>query len=292
MSIPNFDEIGDIFTSPEQAFDFLVSSRVLEIPTYCPQCINGKISEHYKFNYRCCVWNCRFSFSIFKDTFFEGTHLPIHQILLLGYLWLSGAQHSTIEIITGLSNATVCKWVNYYRVLVANDLENHEDMIGGPGIVVEVDESKFGKRKYHRGHHVEGAWVVGGVERTDARRMFAVVVEDRSGDTLKEILRDHIAQGSILFTDCWKGYRPDDLTELGYDFATVNHTKTFVDEDTGCCTNTIEGTWNGMKRKIPKRHYGKKFLDGELLVFIWRRKYELKLWKRLLHAIKCVVWMP
>jgi hypothetical protein len=32
--------------------------------------------------------------------------------------------------------------------------------------IVEVDESKFGKRKYHRGHRVEGVWVIGGVERT------------------------------------------------------------------------------------------------------------------------------
>jgi hypothetical protein len=32
--------------------------------------------------------------------------------------------------------------------------------IGSPGIVVEVDETKLGKRKYHRGHRVEGVWVV------------------------------------------------------------------------------------------------------------------------------------
>lgn len=31
-------------------------------------------------------------------------------------------------------------------------------------VVVEVDEYKFGKRKYHKGHQVEGVWVVGGVE--------------------------------------------------------------------------------------------------------------------------------
>ena len=33
--------------------------------------------------------------------------------------------------------------------------------IGGIVIVVEIDESKFGKRKYHRGHKVDGVWVVG-----------------------------------------------------------------------------------------------------------------------------------
>ncbi|KAG1435618.1 hypothetical protein G6F56_013903 [Rhizopus delemar] len=38
-------------------------------------------------------------------------------------------------------------------------------MLGGPGVDhVQIDESKFGKRKYHRGHRVEGVWVLGLVE--------------------------------------------------------------------------------------------------------------------------------
>jgi len=29
---------------------------------------------------------------------------------------------------------------------------------------VEINKSKFGKRKYHRGHRVEGLWEFGGEE--------------------------------------------------------------------------------------------------------------------------------
>ena len=39
--------------------------------------------------------------------------------------------------------------------------------IGGNGIEVEKDESKFRKRKYHKGHTVEGQWVFGGREKYD-----------------------------------------------------------------------------------------------------------------------------
>jgi hypothetical protein len=33
-------------------------------------------------------------------------------------------------------------------------------------MIVEIDESKLGKRKYHRGHRVEVVWVLRMVERT------------------------------------------------------------------------------------------------------------------------------
>lgn len=49
----------------------------------------------------------------------------------------------------------------------------------GNRIIVEVDESKFGKRKSHKGHRMEGVWVVGGVERTPERKIFVTTVEDR-----------------------------------------------------------------------------------------------------------------
>ncbi|KRH92904.1 hypothetical protein M153_2153000374 [Pseudoloma neurophilia] len=45
-------------------------------------------------------------------------------------------------------------------------------MIGGENIIVEIDESKFGKRKYNRIHRVEGQWVLGLIERTSKRKQF------------------------------------------------------------------------------------------------------------------------
>ena len=41
---------------------------------------------------------------------------------------------------------------------------DHPTVIGSPGVEVEIDESKFGRRKYHHGRYVEGHWLFWGTE--------------------------------------------------------------------------------------------------------------------------------
>ena len=54
-----------------------------------------------------------------------------------------------------------------FRELVEHAILSKPVKIGGEGKIVEIDESKFGKRKFHRGRRVDGVWVFGGVERGD-----------------------------------------------------------------------------------------------------------------------------
>ena len=59
---------------------------------------------------------------------------------------------------------TPVDWDSFCRETCEVTLLKQEDKIGGPGKQVQIDESKFGKRKYHRGHRVEGQWVFGRIE--------------------------------------------------------------------------------------------------------------------------------
>ena len=89
---------------------------------------------------------------------------------------------------------------------------------------MELDETKVGKRKYNRGHRVEDAWVLGGVERTPERKVFAVIVPNRSAETLIRLIDQYVLPGSILLTDCWKGY--NQLSSINeYTHFTVNHSQ-------------------------------------------------------------------
>ena len=60
--------------------------------------------------------------------------------------------------------------------------------IEGYGKRVQIDESKFGKRKYHRGHRIEGQWVFGGIEE-GSRKNFLVCVEKRDARTLIPLIK-------------------------------------------------------------------------------------------------------
>lgn len=122
----------------------------------------------------------------------------------LAYLWLSKTSVSSTIAQTGRGSESVCAYFKYFRELVGDALDESDFCVGGPNVVVEIDESKFGKRKYHRGHFVEGVWILGGVERTPARRVFLAVVQDRSLETLEDVISKHVYPGSIVYTDLWR----------------------------------------------------------------------------------------
>ena len=64
---------------------------------------------------------------------------------------------------------------SHYMQACGEYLERVSEPLGGPGTIVEIDEAKFGRWKYHRGRYVDGHWVLGGIERgTD--KMFLVPV--------------------------------------------------------------------------------------------------------------------
>ena len=100
--------------------------------------------------------------------------LPLETILEMAYLW--SHCFSTNEMVHELkiSKKTVIEWSLFFRECCFSRIIDDSVAIGGPGIEVEIDESKFGKRKYYRGHKVEGQWVFGGREKYDKRKIFMI----------------------------------------------------------------------------------------------------------------------
>jgi len=150
-------------------------------------------------------------------------------------------------------------------------LEEQSEPIGGPGCVVEIDESKFGKRKFNRGKGVDGVWVFGGIERdSHPPRCFFVTVNDRSADTLIPIIKRWILPGTTIYSDCWRSYST--LVSEGYVHATVNHSVEFKSES-GTHTNNIESRWNAVKRSLPRFGTRKDFYNSYFAEYCICRKF-------------------
>jgi hypothetical protein len=286
--VPLFDSLSDIFLEEKKSFEFLVAEGILLLNKPCV-CGRVLLYQEARNGFRCPSQICRKSQSIFAGSFFSKSILPLHKVMHLAFLWLCKSSSSFATAYTGHSSATICSYFKYFCELVADSLDEINFCIGGQGVEVELDESKFGKRKYNRGHAVEGVWILGGVEWTPKRKVFLVSVPDKSQNTLENIITCHVYPGSIILTDLWRGY--SGLAEhFDYTHRTVNHSVNFVDPATLTHTNSIEGTWAGIKLGIPRRNRVAGEIDVHLFEFIWRRLHENDLWAGFLSALRDVAF--
>jgi transposase-like protein len=288
-TIPPISKLIDLFFNEESCISFLFEKEVFYRESVCRACgTTMKLYLKQKI-FQCRKKMCRKGISIRNGSFFVSHKLPCSKILFLGYLWLTKISISSALLISGCSKSTISSFYGYFRQLAADSLELEDCIIGGEGVVVEIDETKLGKRKYNRGHRVEGVWVIGGVERMEEGKVFLARVEDRSAATLEDVIRRYVRPGSIIHTDMWRGY-----SQLGSDgifsHSVVNHSENFKDPVTGVHTNTIEGTWNGLKMQIKPRNRTKGEIEYHLWEFIWRKVNRNGLWSAFLKSLRDVLY--
>lgn len=282
-NLPSIYQIGSALFNDDEAFLLLISTGIIKASIICSNCGNISNLKKERRKYRCNKFDCRKEKSCFYGSFFYKSKLSCSQILMIGYFWLAKSSHTQIMTYSGLSEHTVTEYIKYFRELVSDSLNEADYIIGGNDVVVQIDETKLGKRKYHRGHRVEGVWILGGVELSNQRKLFLRIVESRDRETMEDIIQRHVLPGSIIMTDCFKSYNR--LNSLGYRHMSVNHSYSFVDRNTSACTNSIEGTWNALKMQIPPRNRT-IYCETNLWEFIWRRMNENDLWNGFLLSLK------
>ena len=103
------------------------------------------------------------------------------------------------------------------------------------------------------------------------RSVFFTTVEDRTADTLVNIIKQHIKPGTTIISDCWRAY--SSLNSEGFTHLTVNHSVNFVDPDSGAHTNTIESTWRALKKSLPKNGTQKTLYDSYFSQYCIRKLY-------------------
>ena len=140
---------------------FLLKSGLLgDFSGLCDSCKVGHLNltkNGDEFYWRCGYRTCRKKISLRKDSFFEGSHLENSTILCLIYCWLYELSYKFVKADLKIaSDSTICDWYNFCRDVCVEILLKDNKKIGGSGHIVEIDESRFGKRKFNRGRSVDG----------------------------------------------------------------------------------------------------------------------------------------
>jgi hypothetical protein len=151
----------------DSEFRDMLTSLVQNMKKTCKVCGSSAEVRFNKGIYlRCTLRMCRKEVAIFRDTILHRSRSdPITVLKILKY-WVYKTSSGYIAGYLGLNKNTVSSYLRRMRNFLEERYLDSLPIIGRPGIIVEVDESKFGKRKYNRGHGVDGVWVLGMVERT------------------------------------------------------------------------------------------------------------------------------
>ncbi|HJQ49978.1 MAG TPA: IS1595 family transposase [Gaiellaceae bacterium] len=247
---------------------------------YCPKCEEDRAFKKYEFAARRQSWTCTacgHHIHPTAGTIFEKSSTSLQLWFYAMYLMTStrcGISAKQLERELGVKYKTAWRMFNKIRThLMADD---GEPLSGH----VEADETLLGGRIRNDARRKREAlgwspkrWdtetktmVFAAAERDG--RVRARVIPNSSGPTLRNIVRENIEPGSVLYTDEWGGY----LTLAdSYDHRTIRHRdRIYVDGTTH--TQTVEGFFALSKNAIRGVHHGvsNRWLQGYLNEYAWR----------------------
>lgn len=277
------------FQNERAAFAY-VEARLWHKGPICPHCGNADATRIHKLagkttrlGLRKC-YECGKAFTVRMGTIFESSHLHLHLWLQIIHLMCASKKGiATRQIQRMLSCSMKTAWFLSHRIreaMKSGDLS----LLGGPGQIVEIDETVIGKtdnspKKIVGGRSGFRNVAFSLVERGGSVRTFHV--EGVTMATLIPIIRANINAKSTVMTDEHASYQ-----HLGDDFgrhASVSHSKDEYVRYTNAVmfpsgkpytihTNTVEGYFSVFKRGMKGiyQHCAEKHLHRYLSEFDFR----------------------
>ncbi|GAB4225410.1 MAG: IS1595 family transposase [Methyloligellaceae bacterium] len=254
----------------------------------CPHC--GSVDRAYKTKkvgvYRCAEPECRKDFTVTTGTVMERSRVPLHLWMQAFYLMASSKKgYSAHQLHRTLGVTYKTAWFMAHRIREAMRAGGLSvPPMGGPGKIVEADETYFGKvdkmnrrttrtsgepfiKKGKRGGPANKRPIISLVERGGNVRSFHVAVANKVNVT--DIVRSNVDRETRLHTDESRLYQGS-----GEHFAsheTVKHAAgEYARGDVN--TNSVEGYFSIFKRGMRGvyQHCAEKHLHRYLAEFDFR----------------------
>ncbi|MEO5943746.1 MAG: IS1595 family transposase, partial [Ferruginibacter sp.] len=214
-------------------------------------------------------------FNVRTNTIFDNTKIPLQKWFLALYVFSSHKKGiSSHQLAKDITVTQKSAWFLLHRLRYAFDHPNFKAAVGG---IVEIDEAGIGGQSYYKHANKktkndEGATISGKTSvigmRERGGNVKAMVISDRTKETLLPIIYENVKPDAILMTDELLAY--NSLSKR-YEHHSVNHSaKQFV--NAMAHTNGIENFWSHLKRGIDGIYHSisKEHLQSYVNEFVLR----------------------
>jgi transposase-like protein len=252
MTIPQFEKM---FPNEDACCAYLVSHRWPD-GVHCPRCGSVKVYalQTMAFKWECmdCGVSTSYRFSVIAGTIFENTNKPLRDWFRVIHTMLTskkGVSALQIQRVMGFGSYRTA-WHMCHRVRAGLADEQFKQLMG----IVEADETYVGGKSHNRhkgergGPGTSGKIAVAGVVQRKGN-VVARVVANTDTVTIENFLRAALSTDvSLIATDEHSAYR-NLHKSADFQHGVVRHS---ADEYVvGVIhTNTIEGFWSLIKRRI------------------------------------------
>lgn len=265
------------FPDERACLEHIMQVRFGGTTLHCPSCkVNGQFHKLRDRRVYACP-NCLFQIAPTANTILHDTRTPLVSWFYAMYLFCTtrhGVSGKELQRQLGVTYKTAWRMGQQIRKLTEK-ADHFDELLTGH---IELDEAYVGGRAKDgtRGRGASGKTVVFGLAQRGGR-IVARTVPDAKTVTLRPIVLDTIARGSIVSTDELLSYGL--LTKDGYRHGRVNHKRgeyaRYVCKSLTFHTNTVEGFWRLFKASVRSTHVhvSPKYMQRYLSEFTFRANH-------------------
>jgi transposase-like protein len=249
---PTIRQFQERFPTEESCLDHLFQVRY-GTGFDCPGCDRpAKFSRVKSRRSYQCNW-CAFQVYPTAGTPFDRTRTPLRDWFYVMFQFVTtrnGVAAKRVERDLGVTYKTAWRMCHEIRKYMAS--LDSDDPLGGPGSIVEIDETLIGGSVSGMGKGYKGnkTCVVGMLEREG--ELVTRVVGSRTKEAMRCLIHSQVLPGTTVHTDEFGGYK--DLDQCGFQHVKVDHKAGHYADASGAGVNAIEGFWALLKRGINGTH--------------------------------------